>query len=115
MSLLLRSFQRSQHVQPEPEPQPEPSRGPARPEGYFQPRHATADFTEADDDDDESNDEEQPRYRGGEGEGDDDDEDENEDGLPQSGTVLPLYSSSHLGMVLEHPITQPAEHNLNVL
>lgn len=106
MSLLLRSFQRSQHVQPEPEPEPEPSRGPARQEGYFQPRHATADFTEADDDDDESNDEERPRYRGGEGDGDDD-EDENEDGLPQSGTVLPLYSSSHLGIPSNIPLPTP--------
>ena len=80
MSLLLRSFKRGQRVQPDPEPQ----------DGYFRPRHATADFTEADDDDDDdSNEGGQARYPAA---------DENEDGLPQSRTVLPLYSSAHLGI-----------------
>lgn len=89
MSLLQRSFQRGQPPQPDPEPSP----GRARQGDYFQPRHAIADFTEADDDDDDdSNEEEQPRYGGG---------DDNEDGMPQSGSVLPLYSSSHLGMPLD--------------
>lgn len=107
MSQLLRSFQRSQHVQPDPKPEPSRSSGPARQEGYFTPRHATADFTEADDDDDDdSNEEGRPRYQegagiAGSGNDDDDDDDDNEDGLPQSGTVLPLYSSTRLGMLIK--------------
>lgn len=70
---------------------------PARPpppahDEYIRHRHATADFTEADDDEDEdeSNDGGLPRFRGGNR------ADDNEDGLGQSG-VLPLFSAGHLG------------------
>lgn len=60
-------------------------------EPYSRMRHATADFTEADDDD-ESNDES-------------DNEDEDQDGRRDSGTVLPLFSESHLDSLPVYSIT----------
>ena len=71
----------------------EPTRRPASVRSYAQHRHATADFTEADDDDDESDDARQPHgnatIRGN----------EDEDGLNQAIGVLPLFSAGHLGML----------------
>lgn len=68
-------------------------RRPASVRSYTQHRHATADFTEADDDDDESDDARQPRQnasnRGT----------EDEDGLNQAIGVLPLFCAGHLGMI----------------
>ncbi|KAK9422398.1 putative Ion transport domain-containing protein [Seiridium unicorne] len=76
-----------------------PSPGPASRREYLEPRHATADFTEAEDDEDEqSNEEEQEvvgelprfsRYRHDSGihEG---------DGRRSSTTMIPLFSASHL-------------------
>ncbi|KAK3487787.1 uncharacterized protein B0T23DRAFT_214339 [Neurospora hispaniola] len=65
-------------------------RRPASVRSYTQHRHATADFTEADDDDDESDDARQPRQnasnRGT----------EDEDGLNQAIGVLPLFCAGHL-------------------
>lgn len=68
--------------------------GPARPathDEYIRHRHATADFTEADDDEDEedSNDGRLPQFRGG-------NRADDEDGLGPSG-FLPLFSAGHLG------------------
>ncbi|KAK3318450.1 hypothetical protein B0H66DRAFT_477234 [Apodospora peruviana] len=58
---------------------------------YTQYRHATADFTEADDDeDDESNDGRQPHFQSGNR------AEEDEDGLAQSVGVLPLFSAGQL-------------------
>ena len=60
-----------------------------------EPRHATADFTEADDDDDEddSNDGIYDQYG-------DEFAIEDEDGPGHSGPVLPLFSASYLGTSL---------------
>lgn len=65
-------------------------------EPYSRMRHATADFTEADDDDEEEEEEESNQ------EGDDD---EDHPGRPDSGTVLPLFSESHLDSLPVYSIT----------
>lgn len=73
---------------------PEP--GPANRQ-YLEPRHATADFTEADDDEDEESQDEndgrtpritRPRYDGDSHDG---------DGRRRSSTMQPLFSASYLG------------------
>lgn len=72
-----------------------PSSGPAFPKPGIR-RHATADFTEADDDDDEDSQEEQIDQYGdedGDGEAVDD-----EDNIRRSLPVLPLFSATYLGM-----------------
>ncbi|GKU01350.1 unnamed protein product [Fusarium langsethiae] len=92
-----------------------PSPGPAR-RRYTLERHATADFTEADDDDaDFTHDEGLRRFRNNErrtnNDGDEDEEEDdeddndgdeeygmNEDGRQSGLPVLPLFSASHLGM-----------------
>jgi len=61
---------------------------------YAQHRHATADFTEADDDDDESHEGGQSRYHH-----DGNRTQEDEDGLNQSIGVLPFFSAGHLGTI----------------
>lgn len=70
-----------------------PSPGPAY-RDYAQQRHATADFTEADDDDDDDD------FLGAGMDADDGADvshgEENEDGIRDS-TFLPLFSASHLG------------------
>lgn len=61
---------------------------------YSQHRHATADFTEADDDDEESNDgRRQGRFYGGDGQAEQD-----EDGSAQPVGVLPMFAAGHLGI-----------------
>lgn len=84
---------------------PSPSPGPAR-RRYTLERHATADFTEADDDDaDDSHDEGMARFHSNDRHVDDDgdEEDDQDDGQDEDGRrrgglpVLPLFSASHLG------------------
>jgi hypothetical protein len=59
---------------------------------YAQHRHATADFTEAEEDDDDTNDERRHTYPGQQhGDG-------YEDGHLNTSNVLPLFSPSHLGI-----------------
>lgn len=73
---------------------------------YSRMRHATADFTEADDDDESAGE--------GEGEGMDEDEDEDEDrrdNRRDSGTVLPLFSESHLDSLPVYSIT----HSIRII
>ncbi|KXX79166.1 Calcium channel YVC1 [Madurella mycetomatis] len=66
---------------------------------YRQHRHATADFTEADDDDEESNHGEQSRYpSGGRTQAD-------EDGLAQSTGLLPMFSGGHLDSLPVYSMT----------
>ncbi|KAK5660345.1 hypothetical protein OQA88_12886 [Cercophora sp. LCS_1] len=68
---------------------------------YAQHRHATADFTEADDDDEEvSNDgrRQAPYYGDGQAEQD-------EDGLAQSVGVLPLFAAGHLDLLPIYNLT----------
>ncbi|KAM7206854.1 hypothetical protein V8F20_002560 [Naviculisporaceae sp. PSN 640] len=79
--------------------EPEPAR-PATHDEYARHRHATADFTEADDDDDEdeSNDGRLPQFRGGNRVDDED------GGLGQSG-FLPLFSAGHLDGLPIYSIT----------
>jgi len=67
-----------------------PSSGPSFPKPGIR-RHATADFTEADDDDEDSREEAVDRY------GDEEAVDD-EDNLRRSLPVLPLFSSTYLGM-----------------
>ena len=80
-----------------------PSAGPAS-RRYSGPRHASADFTEADDDDDEDDDDDAADdLDAGFGIGVEDADadnrvDDNEDGEGPGFQVLPLFSSSHLGM-----------------
>ncbi|ENH65612.1 Calcium channel YVC1 [Fusarium oxysporum f. sp. cubense race 1] len=92
-----------------------PSPGPAR-RRYTLERHATADFTEADDDDgDDTHDEGLSRFRSNErrtnNDGDEeDDEDEEEDRPGEDGRrgglpVLPLFSASHLDSLPVYSIT----------
>lgn len=91
LSKLFRAFQGSQHGQEEQEEEEaEPSPGPSR-RPYVQPRHATADFTEAEEDDDDDSNGGIGGFRGDERTPDD------EDGQLPSSHVLPLFSSSHLG------------------
>ncbi|OAA62576.1 integral membrane channel protein [Niveomyces insectorum RCEF 264] len=112
-SMLLRALHgsRSANFEPLPgdEPAPEPSlnsreaprsaavdspsAGPATQRTFVQPRHATADFTEADDDEDDSNDD------GGLGTGfrpAGPRPPEDEDGDRRSSHILPLFSASYL-------------------
>lgn len=93
LSALLRPFQGNNSygaaaADVERDIGPRPSLG-----EYRQHRHATADFTEADDDDDEeSNHGEQSRYAsGGRTQAD-------EDGLAQPTGLLPMFSGGHLGL-----------------
>lgn len=72
-------------------------------EPYSRMRHATADFTEADDDD-ESN-EESRRDEEEDEEEDEQDEDDDDDRRRDSGTVLPLFSESHLDALPVYSIT----------
>lgn len=65
-------------------------------EPYSRMRHATADFTEADDDE-ESNEESNHE--------EDEDDDEDDDRRRDSGTVLPLFSESHLDALPVYSIT----------
>lgn len=76
-----------------------PSPGPAH-RTYAQTRHATADFTEADDDDDASND--------GDGFGTYQTEPADEDGTRRL-PILPLFSASYLGEAkdVQHPRQDP--------
>ncbi|KAK4454335.1 hypothetical protein QBC34DRAFT_393124 [Podospora aff. communis PSN243] len=104
LSTLLRPFQGSSahsNIQGDEDVEQIPKR-PAPPLGdYRQQRHATADFTEADDDDEEeSHDGGQPAYhrgctRGG----------EDEDGLANSTGVLPLFAASHLDLLPIYSMT----------
>lgn len=66
---------------------------------YSRMRHATADFTEADDDDESPDDGENE-----EEEEEDEDEDRG-DNRRDSGTVLPLFSESHLDSLPVYSIT----------
>jgi len=92
MSKLLRLFRSRRRVEPEPLTAP----GPATPQQeYSQHRHATADFTEADDDDEEdTNDEGRQRYARDQG------ADRDEDGRPAD--VLPMFSATTLGTTVPH-------------
>ena len=73
---------------------------------YDRPRHATADFTEADDDDEdeETHEDERVEYEAADDDDQDDDDDEDNDGQAQPARhqgplpVLPLFSSPHLGV-----------------
>lgn len=68
-------------------------------EPYSRIRHAVADFTEAEDDEEEEEEDE-------EDEGDeDDDQDEDRHGRRDSGTILPLFSASHLDSLPVYSIT----------
>lgn len=80
-----------------------PSAGPASRREYPRPRHATADFTEAEDDEDEESHEEEERvgelprftrsrHEGGPQEG---------EGRRSSATMIPLFSASHLGKCMQ--------------
>ncbi|KAI0132177.1 integral membrane channel protein [Xylariales sp. AK1849] len=77
-----------------------PSPGPANRREYLSPRHATADFTEADDDDEEESNEEEdeedvgdlPRFTRYRPDGIGHDADRRR----SSGTMIPLFSASHL-------------------
>lgn len=120
-SLLRRSSNRRRIASEDGQPLPSP--GPSDRRRLSAPRHATADFTEADDDDeDDDEDDRRPsqlraRIRrfnsdnvdlqvgGGRGDdGDDrdepdhDDEDGNDARRRPSLPVLPLFSSTHLGL-----------------
>lgn len=76
---------------------------------YTLRRHATADFTEADDDEPDDSHEEGPpprfpndRHVDDEGDDDDDENDNNNEAIDEDGRhgalpVLPLFSASHLG------------------
>jgi hypothetical protein len=89
MSKLLEYFRSGQRSQPDHEPS---TPGPATRREYAQHRHATADFTEAEDDDDDTNDEGRQRYPSQRH------ADRDEDGDPSTSNVLPLFSASHLGL-----------------
>ncbi|KAF7557221.1 hypothetical protein G7046_g6082 [Stylonectria norvegica] len=95
------------------DPGASPSPGPARRE-YTEQRHATADFTEADDDGDETNEEGLDQFGNQvpeeeeEDEEDDDQEDQHhgdEDGRRGTLPVLPLFSASHLDSLPVYSIT----------
>lgn len=97
MSKLLEFF-RLKFNQPSQPDQEEAGLGAAIQQEYAQHRHATADFTEAEDDDDDTNDEERHTYSGQQhGLG-------YEDRRLHSSDVLPLFSLSHLGIA---PTTFP--------
>lgn len=68
-------------------------------EPYSRMRHAIADFTEAEDDEEEEEED-------GEEDGDEDDhQDEDRHGRRDSGTILPLFSESHLDSLPVYSIT----------
>jgi hypothetical protein len=120
-SLLRRSSNR--RLVASEDGQPLPSPGPSDRRRLSAPRHATADFTEADDDDDDDDDEDDRRrsqlrarvrrfnsdnmdLHGGSGRGDGDDDPDEPDHDDEDGNdirrrpslpVLPLFSSTHLG------------------
>lgn len=71
---------------------------------YSRIRHATADFTEADDDD-ETNDDEQDEDEDEDEEDESEHDDEDRNGRRTSGTVLPLFSESHLDSLPVYSIT----------
>ncbi|KAK3943845.1 hypothetical protein QBC46DRAFT_253252 [Diplogelasinospora grovesii] len=105
LSMLLRPFVGSRRNSQQKadaadeEQDPEPPAGPSIRE-YSQHRHATADFTEADDDDeDESIDQGRGTYNDGNR------PEVDEDGLPQSASVLPLFSATHLDSLPVYSIT----------
>ena len=80
-----------------------PSPGPAHRE-YEARRHATADFTEADDDGDDSNEEGANQYENQRNQAPEEEEEGGEDGRPRTALpVLPLFSASHLGMSSQLP------------
>lgn len=89
LSRLLRPFKGGREAQIDGSNEPSP--GPSR-HDYVRLRHATADFTEADDDDDEDSNNDGLGPFGNPGRAEDDDA-----GLPRSSSVLPLFSASHLG------------------
>jgi hypothetical protein len=84
-----------------------PTSGPAYQKPPFR-RHATADFTEADDDDEESQEEEGLNMFREHGDMVDD-----EDNMRRSLPVLPLFSASYLGMLMftPHPADAPFSTN----
>ncbi|KAK3323415.1 hypothetical protein B0T19DRAFT_203425 [Cercophora scortea] len=95
LSALLGPFKGTRQSEPENDIEHVQQARPSAAE-YTQHRHATADFTEADDDDDDDDDDEfngaeQPlHYRVSNR------ADEDEDGLPQPAGALPLFSAGHL-------------------
>ncbi|RNJ53422.1 hypothetical protein D7B24_001944 [Verticillium nonalfalfae] len=101
---LLRPRRHSRHVDDDGLPT-SPSAGPA----FRKPplrRHATADFTEADDDDEDSNDGMGDQYVEGDEEQDDEDNRlDDEDGVRRSLPVLPLFSASYLDSLPIYNIT----------
>lgn len=66
---------------------------------YSRTRHATADFTEADDDDEDEDDDDDAN------DNDESPNDEDRGGMRPSGTVLPLFSESHLDSLPVYNIT----------
>ncbi|KKY34648.1 putative integral membrane channel protein [Diaporthe ampelina] len=66
---------------------------------YSRTRHATADFTEADDDDEDEDDDDEANDH------DDSPNDEDHGGRRPSGTVLPLFSESHLDSLPVYNVT----------
>lgn len=99
-SSLLRPKHRNRRVDPDRMPiSPSPSAGPAF-QKRFPRRHATADFTEADDDDEDTQNEALNRQY--EDEEEEEEEDGGEDVRDETNTrrplpVLPLFSASYLG------------------
>ena len=83
-----------------------PSSGPPRSRNVTSRTHATADFTEADEDDEDTNDDglgqfdEEEAEAANQEEDDDGDDPEDEDEQLQPLPVLPLFSATHLGMIL---------------
>lgn len=90
-----------------------PSPGPASRREYLEPRHATADFTEAEDDEDEESNEEEegpgelPRFTRSRHDG----ALQDGEGRRSSATMIPLFSANHLGKLalLNHERTASNE------
>ncbi|CAM1511388.1 Fc.00g089010.m01.CDS01 [Cosmosporella sp. VM-42] len=102
-SSLLRPRHGPRRVDGRRDPSASPSPGPARRE-YDVRRHATADFTEADDDGDDSNEEGEHQYENRRNE--EEEEEGDEDGRPRTALpVLPLFSASHLDSLPVYSIT----------
>lgn len=97
-SNLLSSLRSSRHHDGDRDSHNERGREP-----YSRMRHATADFTEADDDDETNDEDEEEDEEDEEEEPDHDDEDQ--DRRRSSGTVLPLFSESHLDSLPIYNIT----------
>ncbi|KAJ0118001.1 hypothetical protein J7T55_014452 [Diaporthe amygdali] len=89
---LLQSFRSSRRGGDETEDERQP---------YSRTRHATADFTEADDDDEDEDEDEDDDND----DGDDSPNDEDHGGRRPSGTVLPLFSESHLDSLPVYNVT----------